>query len=211
MKSVIAIATVLVATLFAGAASAQMSTPGDRIGDASQPGFGGADSMADAPVAKQRNDPEGIAEDLRLAGHCDRAMPILQRLANNRTGYELSQFNLGLCLFDLAKKEKDPAQAASMNKEGAGWILMAADGGLGKAQQEAVVLYLDGLGVSADPVEAGKWAYLYHDNGSRLVLHQPDLSPDLRGRLDAVLVGPKRREARQRADNWTQTGQTMDN
>lgn len=223
MKPVIAIAAVLFATACSTAASAQVmggmgDVPtgqyGNQGGGAGYDNYSGGDGpdlrkLTNKP--KMRNDPEGIAEDLRLEGHCDRALPILRRLANNTTGYELSQFNLGLCLFDLAKKDKDPAQTAAMNKEGAQWILTAANAGLGQAQQEAVVLYLDGLGVTADPVEAGKWAYLYHDNGSRLVLGQPDISADLRGRLDAVLVGTKRKEAHLRADNWTQTNAAIDN
>ena len=93
-----------------------------------------------------------------------------------------------------------------MNKEGAEWVLKAANGGFGKAQAMAVVLYLDGLGVAADPVEAGKWAYVFRDNGSRLVLGLPDISADTRSRLDAVLTGDKRKEAHARANSWVQTG-----
>ncbi len=152
------------------------------------------------------NDPEGIAEDLRLHGQCDKALPILRRLVEGEAGFAISQFNLGLCLFDLAKTQKDPQQTQAMNKEGAEWVLKAANGGFGKAQAMAVVLYLDGLGVAADPVEAGKWAYVFRDNGSRLVLGLPDISADTRSRLDAVLTGDKRKEAHARANSWVQTG-----
>ena len=157
------------------------------------------------------NDPEGIAEDLRLKGHCDKAVPILRRLSDRGSGYELSQFNLGLCLFDLAKAQTDATQASAMTKEGAEWILTAANAGLGRAQEEAVVLYLDGTGVAADPVEAGKWAFLFHDNGTRLVLGLPDIAPTLHDRLDAALSGAQRKQAHARADSWVQTGQAFDN
>jgi TPR repeat protein len=156
------------------------------------------------------NDPEGIAEDLRLHGQCDKAMPIFRRLADRGTEYAVSQFNLGLCLFDVAKTEHDPQQVAASNKEGAEWVLQAANAGFGKAQAMAIVLYLDGLGVEADPVEAGKWAYIFHDNGSRLVLGLPDISSDTRGRLDAVLTGDKRKAAHARANSWVQTGERAD-
>ena len=160
---------------------------------------------------KLTNDPQGVAEDLRLKGKCSEAIPILRGLAAQEGGgFEISQFNLGLCLFDLAKAEHDAGQAANMNNEGADWVLRAANAGFGKAQAMAVVLYLDGLGVAADPVEAGKWAYLFHDNGSRLVLGLPDIDPALRTRLDAVLNADKRREAHARANSWTQTGEHMD-
>lgn len=156
------------------------------------------------------NDPEGIAEDLRLNGKCDKAIPMFRRLAERGTDYAVSQFNLGLCLFDSAKAEHDPQHVTALNKEGAEWILEAANAGFGKAQAMAVVLYLDGTGVTADPVEAGKWAYLFHDNGTRLVLGLPDIAPDVRTRLDTVLKGAQRKEARTRAASWTQDGQKSD-
>lgn len=156
------------------------------------------------------NDPEGIAEDLRLQGHCDKAIPLFRDLADRGAQYAISQFNLGLCLFDLAKAEHDPQKAQALNKEGAEWVLQAANAAFGKAQAMAVVLYLDGLGVAADPVEAGKWAYIFHDNGSRLVLGLPDIDPTVRGRLDTVLTGDKRKEAHARADAWVQTGERPD-
>jgi hypothetical protein len=170
---------------------------------------GTIDPRRSAP--KVLNGPEGVAEDLRLKGKCDQAVPIFRELATQEGGgYEISQFNLGLCLFDLAKTEKDSAQAQALNKEGAGWILRAANAGFGKAQAMAVLVYLDGLGVPADPVEAGKWAYVFHDNGTRLVLGTPDIDPSVRGRLDTVLTGDKKKEARVRAESWTQTGNQSD-
>jgi TPR repeat protein len=193
----------------------QMSTPAIERSEYGA-GNGSHDpSTPSSAIAAERkrlnaNDPEGIAEDLRLNGKCDKAVPIFRRLAERGTDYAISQFNLGLCLFDLAKAEHDATQAAALNKEGAQWVLQAANAGFGKAQTMAVVLYLDGLGVAADPVEAGKWAYIFHDNGSRLVLGLPDISADTRSRLDAVLTGDKRREAHARADGWSQTSERTD-
>jgi TPR repeat protein len=167
-------------------------------------------SVAAERLRLNANDPEGIAEDLRLNGKCDKAVPMFRRLAERGTDYAVSQFNLGLCLFDLAKAEHDAQQATALNKEGAQWVLQAANAGYGKAQTMAVVLYLDGQGVAADPVEAGKWAYVFHDNGSRLVLGLPDISADIRGKLNAALTGDKRKEAHARANSWVQTGERTD-
>ncbi len=205
MKSLLAIAAVVFATTFAAPALAQMGSAGgnydDYTGGIRDPG------IRDPRIgkSKQGNDPEGIAEDLRLSGQCDKAVPLFRRLAAQGQGFEISQFNLGMCLFDLAKANKDPAEAQALNKEGTDWVLRAANAGYGKAQAMAILVYLDGLGVAADPVEAGKWAYIFHDNGTRMVLGLPDLDPSLRGRLDSVLTGDKKREARARADSWTQT------
>jgi TPR repeat protein len=169
---------------------------------------GGFDQKAQSPPKKAKADPEGIAEDLRLKGRCNDAIAILRPLASGEEGYAVSQYNLGLCLFDLAKA--DTARAAELNKEGASWVLRAANSGYGKAEAQAVLLYLDGTGVTADPVEAKKWALLYHGNGMRLALGLPDIAPDVASRLDAVMTAPARAEARSRAASWTATGSNSD-
>jgi TPR repeat protein len=152
---------------------------------------------------QDHNNPENIALDLQQKGKCDEAVPIFRRLAAAQGRYEETQFHLAVCLFALAKKQHDAQHASALNTEGAGWILRAADAGVVKAQAIAVQLYLDGSGVAADPVEAGKWAYILHDNGTRLALGEPDLDPALRGRLDAALNADKRRQAHTRAESWT--------
>jgi hypothetical protein len=151
--------------------------------------------------SKVRNDPETVAEELRKKGECEKAIPILRDLANSADGYEISQYNLGLCLLDLAAA--DPVHPPAERKEGADYILMAANSGFGKAQAAAVGLYLDGNGVEPDPVEAEKWALVYHDNGMRIALGLPDLPPDVASRLNAALTPPKRAEAKARAFSWT--------
>ncbi|HTT98442.1 MAG TPA: hypothetical protein VMF58_10355 [Rhizomicrobium sp.] len=151
--------------------------------------------------SKVWNDPETVAEELRKKGKCDEALPILRNLANSSDGYEISQYNLGLCLIDLAAK--DPQHPAAQRKEGADYILMAANSGFGRAQAAAVGLYLDGTGVVADPVEAEKWALVYHDNGMRISLGLPDLPPDVMARLNTAVTGAKRAEAKARAFAWT--------
>jgi TPR repeat protein len=146
---------------------------------------------------------EAEGEDLRLAGHCDRAVPILRGWATRGAGNEIAQYNLGLCLLDLAAAKGDAQAKAGMQKEGAQWIVQAANGKLAKAQAEAAKIYLDGIGVPADPVEAEKWALLFHDNGLRLSLGLPDLSRDMKDRLDAALTEAQRNQARSRAESWS--------
>jgi hypothetical protein len=128
---------------------------------------------------------------------------MLRVVVERGAGYQISQFDLGECLLDLARAEPDARKAADMRSEAAMWIVRAADGGFNKAQAAAVQLYLDGTGVAPDPVEAEKWALLYHDNGIRLALGLPDIAPDVRDRLDGALTDAKRAEAQTRADAWT--------
>ena len=151
--------------------------------------------------SKVWNDPETVAEDLRHKGRCEEAIPILRNLADSADGYEISQYNLGLCLLDLAAA--DPQHPPAERKEGADYILLAANSGFGKAQAAAVGIYLDGNGVDTDPVEAEKWALVYHDNGMRIALGLHDLPPEVMSRLNASLTPPKRAEAKARAFSWT--------
>ncbi|MBV9991344.1 MAG: hypothetical protein JOZ72_08615 [Alphaproteobacteria bacterium] len=167
------------------------STPSDEKGPVSR------DSMA-------------IAEDMRLKGECDKAVPILRRLSERGEGFEISQLDLGLCLFDLAKLESDAAKAGAVRSEAASWVVRAANAGFAKAQARAVSVYLDATGVPADPVEAQKWALLYHDNGMRLGFGLPDIAPDLRKRLDAALDDAGRAAARKRARDWSPTVASAD-
>ncbi len=77
-----------------------------------------------------------------------------------------------------------------------------ADTGFAKAQARAVALYLDGTGVAGDPVEAEKWALIYHRNAMRFSIGLPDIAPDLEKRLDAALTDKTRAEAEARASSW---------
>ena len=151
---------------------------------------------------------EGRAEDLRLRGKCDEAIPIFRAVAGRGAGFEIARYNLGLCLLDIAKAEPDAQRAASLAREGAANIEKAADGSLPGAQLKLVSLYLDGVGVAADPVEAGKWSLIYHANGTRIVLGLPNISSELQARLDAVLTAKTWAQAQSRADAWQPDSQT---
>lgn len=204
MKRVILIAALLLATGIP--ARAQMGSGG----------YGGADIIPQGAMQlpeERRNgpgNPEGQAEDLRLAGRCDEAMPIFRRLVNSPQGFPITKYNLGLCLLDLAAADSDAAHAAQMRQEAATWILDAANGGFNKAQAKAVELDLDGIGVPADPVEAEKWALIYHRNGIRLALGLPDIDSDIRDRLDSTLNDAQLAQAEARADAWHSTAPPLD-
>lgn len=156
------------------------------------------------------HNPEGEAEELRLAGKCDRAVPILRRLVDSPQSFPISKFNLGLCLLDLAPAEKGAAKAAGLRKEGAAWILRAANAGFGQAEARAVGLYLDGVGVPVDPVEAQKWALIYHGNAMRFTLNLPDVPQAQRDRLDSTLSDAQQDQAQARADAWQPKVQPLD-
>jgi len=152
---------------------------------------------------------EGAAEEMRLHGECDKAVPLLRQYAT-RDGNVMAQFNLGMCLLDVANKAHDTDPMAANRKEGAKWIVQAANGNVAKAQAEAVVLYLDGIGVAADPVEAAKWSILYRRNGVVLAVGMGDLTQSIRDKLDAVLTDSSRGQAESRADDWTEAYQKAD-
>jgi TPR repeat protein len=193
MKAMMFVGAILAVSAFAAPASAQKYV--DPQDERTQ-------TASDDRVAPVSRDSAAIAEDLRVQGKCDKAVPMLRRVVDRGPGYQISQYDLGECLFDLAKAEHDAKKAADMREEAATWIVRAADGGFNKAQAAAVLLYLDGTGIAPDPVEAEKWALLYHSNGIRLALGLPDIAPDVKDRLDTILTDSARREARSRADAW---------
>lgn len=163
--------------------------------------------LAPAALAQGSNsvppEPEARADGYRLQGRCDVAIPIYRALINQGTGYELAQFNLGRCLLDTAKKAPDPATAESMKREAADWTLKAANRGLPNAQNGLASMYLDGEGVTADPVEAGKWSLLYHGNAARRMYGLPDIAPALQTRLDGALNEKNWDAAQARAAAWS--------
>jgi hypothetical protein len=206
MKSGLAMLVVSLALLSSGTAMAQQGLRGPGTGNISPEG--GDSEPPSAPV-RVPLDPEQRAEELRLAGKCQQAIPVYRRMVA-RGGFEIAQFHLGLCLLDVSKSEPDAQRAATLKQEAAATIISAANGGLANAQIELVRLYLDGIGVAADPVEAGKWALIYHSNGSRFVISLPDISPELQARLDGVLNGTRWAEAQSRANSWSPAARDWD-
>jgi len=198
MKRILAIAVFSVSACLGAQALAQLPhQAGDPTTASIDPsGDRGPPSNALPP------DPEGKAVELRLRGRCADALPILRRLSNDDRD-DIAQFNLGQCLLDLAKTEPDAQRAAGLKREGAQWVLRMANKGLPNAQSSLVSVYLDGSGVTPDPVEAGKWALIFHENGTRLAIGMPDISSDLQARLDKALNGETWTQAQSRADKWT--------
>jgi len=169
-----------------------------RLGDTAPGGDNAAPRFDKLPP-----DPEGQAEQLRLEGKCERAIPIFRHLAAIGEGYEIARYNLGLCLFDLSKVEADAQRAASLRQEAGENILKAANGGLAKAQASLVVMYLDGTCVARDPEQAGMWALIYHANGARMAIGLPNISTALQARLDGALTPQDWQQAQSHADAWT--------
>jgi TPR repeat protein len=201
MKTAIGFAALLAASALVSPASAQMGSNGGSYDDYTGGVHNGGTYDPRQHKTRLTNDAEGIAEDQRMKGHCDIAIPTFRRLAALGEGYEGAEYNLGLCLLDIAKVEHDAQQTADQ-QEGIKHLVGAANAGFGKAQIRVIALYLDGKDVPVDPVEAQKWALIYHDNGTRLALGLPDIPPELRTRLDTALIGTMRADARKRADAW---------
>lgn len=207
MKQAIAAIVVTVAVCLAAPAAAQYG--GTSYGGASGPAD--ANSVSPSGLGPTGEglppDPEGKAEDLRLNGQCDEAIPLFRRIASLGAGYEIANYNLGLCLLDVSKTESDAARAESLRQAAARSILNAANAGIPKAQAALVTMYLDGVGVAPDPMAAGTWALIYHANGARFALGLPNISDSLQARLDSVLNGAAWAQAQARANAWAPTTQ----
>jgi hypothetical protein len=198
------LAIVVLSALTCSAALAQSHVPG-------MGGTGSMDPGAAPPMpntsAQLPTEPEAWAEDRRLNGKCEDAIPIFRQLAARGAGYELAEYHLGLCLFDLSKTEPDAQRVVSLKHEAVDCIAKAAKKGLPNAQRSLVTIYLDGNGVDSDPMKAGMWALIYRANGARFVIGLPDISPDLQARLDSVLTDKNWSDAQSRADAWAPDSQ----
>ncbi|MGD0192778.1 MAG: hypothetical protein ABSD74_18725 [Rhizomicrobium sp.] len=195
----LAVAILLGSTVAAQAVQGGGIPPGSLNPGAAPSGYHKTNTPSD--------DPEGQAEQLRLSGRCDQAVPLYRQLSD-RAGYEISQYHLGECLLTLADAEHDAAHAADERKEAAKWILRAANAGFAAAEAAAVALCLDGVGMEKNPVEAEKWALLYRHNSMRLAIGLPDIAPDVASRLDAALSESQRAQAESSADAWSPTNVT---
>jgi hypothetical protein len=165
---------------------------------------GSAPSPSSFPTAPTQviGGSEGQAEDLQAKGKCNEAVPILRKLTDG-ANFVMARFHLGACLLTLADATKDASIAADMRREGTKWILKAANTGFAQAEAEAATICLDGVGMDRDPIEAEKWALIYHHNSLRFVLNLPDVSSDLSDRIDDALTPAARAQAEARADAWT--------
>jgi hypothetical protein len=204
--------TVVLAAAICLALQAQVSLPGGT-GDSSHEGtvlVPGQENVKPGTTEPLPAEPEARAEELRQRGQCRDAIPIFRQLAAKGDGYEIAEFNLGLCLFDVSKTEADAQRAASLKHEAAECIEEAANNGFPNAQFSLVVIYLDGYGTASDPVEAGKWSLIYHDNSMRVAIGLPDISPELQARLDSVLTDKSWAEAQSRAAAWSPAAQDSD-
>jgi hypothetical protein len=169
--------------------------------------YGSPHEMPDKAFRPFSFDASSKAEDLRLKGQCDKAVPILRNLIA-RGGTDISEYNLGMCLLDLAAK--DPQHAKDMQEEATTLIVSAANAGLAKAQSRAVMLYVEGTGTPVDQVEAKKWALIYRANPLRYSFGLPDIADNVNNKIDAALTDAQREDARKRARAWTQTAASTD-
>ena len=133
---------------------------------------------------------------------CPKAIPLLEPLAKRGHGFEVAQFQLGQCYIETARSAVSPADAERARADGAAWILKAANSQNPAAQQEAIRLYEDGIGVPPDPAEAGKWLLLLQRNPMRRLYGPAVIEPDLEQALNKRLTSEQWSDARARADRW---------
>ena len=106
-------------------------------------------------------------------------------------------------LLDTAKKAPDPAAAETISAK----RRLDSQGRQPRLPQRPERPWPPCIwtarGVTADPVEAGKWSLLYHDNAARRMYGLPDTAPALQARLDAALNEKNWDDARARAQAWS--------
>lgn len=149
-----------------------------------------------------RADPYEKVLELKERSGCLKAIPVLEPLAGIGHGYEVAQFQLGECYLETAGGAASAELTDAARAKGVGWILKAANSQLPSAQEKSVRLYLDGVGVPADPVEAGKWLLLLKRNPRRSLVGPIEIDSALEQRLNRDLTDANWATARVRADQW---------
>jgi TPR repeat protein len=193
----------LVATLLAACAATSGDTAGGQKTHHRQPGEETADRSGGERQDRTagRGDPYEKALLVKAKDGCPAAIPLLEPLAALGRGHEMAQFQLGACYLETARAQ--PAERVDEKRAlGAGWILKAANSEVPDAQETAVRLYLDGIGIAADPAEAGKWFLLLQRNPRRTMFGPTAMDADLEKRLRRDLSDANWGQARIRADQW---------
>jgi hypothetical protein len=167
------------------------------------PGHHRNDRPPDPATARANNYDRALK--LKGDGDCVHAIPLLEPLAKLGKGYEVAQLQLGQCYLEIARTATSAEQAEQSRVQGATWILKAANSQLSTAQEQAAKLTLDGIGVAADPIEAGKWFLLLQRNPLRPLVGPAVIDPDLQLRLHQRLTDADWQQALARADQWRAT------
>jgi len=157
----------------------------------------------------RRDDPYQKALQYKQDSECDRAIPLLEPLADRGHGFEVAQYQLGTCYLERARNDSSPERAANLRKNAAEWLLKAANSGDPGAQEQAIRLYADGTGVGADAVEAAKWFIILESNPLRRLYGPLILDADLEQALRQKLGDSGWAEARARAKEWRPVEQPL--
>ena len=154
----------------------------------------------DPAVARATNYDRAVK--LKGEGNCAAAIPLFEPLAKLGKGYEVAQLQLGQCYLQVAGTASTAAAADADRANAAKWILLAANSDQPSAQEQAAKLLLNGTGIAADPIEAGKWFLLLQRNPLRSIIGPATPDPALQQALQRQLTAAQWQEATSRADQW---------
>ncbi len=142
--------------------------------------------------------PEQFAAALALkdTGNCADAMPTFERLAQRGRGWELAQVHYADCLLEAGQVD-----------DALKWLTLAAESNEPRAQARLALAYLEGTGVTTDPVQAAKWYVLATRETLEGLVADSDLPPDFRARLDAGLTERAKADGAALAAAWIPTYQ----
>ena len=136
---------------------------------------------------------------------CSAAVSILSRLAEWGRGYEIVQYQLGICLLDMADVATDPMERQDSKAKGFAWVLLAGNSNNVNAQGKLAELYLNGIGTASDKIEAGKWYLLYDGHSFKREIGAKELAPNVEDGLNTQLSLEDWQQARQRVAAWEPT------
>ncbi|WP_411816665.1 hypothetical protein [Hyphococcus sp. DH-69] len=145
------------------------------------------------------------ARDIQAKQGCARALPAYRVVSAYGAGYDVAQYELGACLFEVSGKSAQETEL--LRSEGLFWLRRAAWAGNPRAQFKLAEV-LSGLkvfsdqAVPRDPVEAMMWVGVYEANGVRSVYSMPDISAAVVDHIRGNLTPAQMEEARVRAAEY---------
>ncbi|MEM9014962.1 MAG: hypothetical protein AAGB02_07625 [Pseudomonadota bacterium] len=138
----------------------------------------------------------GLARKQQAEKGCAAATPTYRVIASFGDGYEVAQYELGACLFEM--ESEHTMETRLFKKEAAFWLERAAYAGNARAQGMLAEL-LSGVepapGFPTDPVAAMGWTLIYESNAEHTLYGLKDTAPAVRAHLETSLTEDEKRQA----------------
>ncbi|MDA5193104.1 tetratricopeptide repeat protein [Govanella unica] len=118
-------------------------------------------------------------------------------------GWEVAQYQLGVCLLAIADNPAANDSPKDLRREAFVWIKLAADSGNKSAQSRLALMLRDGIGISPDLQEAARYAILAEQGSGDIPLVRSAAEAEVSANLQQRLKPADWDEAKRLARNFS--------